>query len=346
MKKLRARKRVTFTFIITTFFTLLFTALIIFGVYGILNRFNVLDPLETSQSGFVIILLTLAASVAIGTIISWLTSYFILRPINQLIDSMKKLANGKYDTRINLGKTKLYQDISYNFNTLAKELNETEMLRIDFINNFSHEFKTPIVSIYGFAKLLNDEKISPEDQKKYIKIIEDESKKLSTMTTNILNLTRIENQHILSDKKNYNLSEQIRNCILLLEKKWSDKNLNLDIDFDEVFIYADENLMNQVWLNLLDNAIKFSNENSDLTIKISDKDSITVSITNQGVEISENDKNKIFNKFYQADKSHKTEGNGIGLSIVKKIIDLHQGKIDVKSENGLTTFTITINNDL
>ena len=179
--------------------------------------------------------------------------------------------------------------------------------------------------------------------KEYLKIIEEEASRLSTMTTNVLMLSKIENQSILYDKKDFNLSEEIRTCVLLLENKWMKKNLELSLDFDEFNYFGSEDLLKQVWINLIDNAIKFSYEGTELIISISqNKENTTVEVTNFGEEISQENKEKIFNKFYQVDTTHSSEGNGIGLSIVKHIVDLHLGEIEVNCEKGKTTFRVIL----
>ena len=246
-----------------------------------------------------------------------------------------------------LAKYPVAKELSDSFNKMAAELESTEMLRSDFINNFSHEFKTPIVSIAGFAKLLKKGRLSEEEELEYLDIIEDESLRLSAMATNVLNLTKVENQTILTGVSRYNLSEQLRNCVLLLENKWSKKNLELNVDFEEHQICANEELLKQVWVNLLDNAIKFTPDDGLIEVAIGeDGNSNAVSVINSGSEIPEENRERIFQKFYQADESHATEGNGIGLAIVQKVVQLHQGKVEVESGKGRTSFTVILPKDL
>lgn len=294
-----------------------------------------------------IILFMAITSVVLGTVISIIASRMFLSPLNMVTSKIKSLANGDFGTRVDfdeiVSRMPSFLELSNVFNKLSEELQNTEMLRSDFINNFSHEFKTPIVSIAGFAKLLKKGNLTDEQKEQYISAIEEESLRLSYMANNVLNLTRIENQAILSDVVEFNVSEQIRSCILLLESKWSKKSLDLQLDLDEYTIFASEELLKQVWINLIDNAIKFSNEGGAISITaLEKKDCISISITNYGFEIPKEAMPKLFNKFYQADASHSTEGNGIGLAIVKKIIDLHNGTIQAKSENLAVTFTVTI----
>ena len=167
--------------------------------------------------------------------------------------------------------------------------------------------------------------------------------RLATMATNVLNLTKVENQTILSEVNEFNLSEQIRTSVLLLENRWAEKNIELILDFDEYTIEANEQLLKQVWINLIDNAIKFSPVGATVSIEVKDIEKrMSVSVKNSGKKIPEDKLEKIFNKFYQADESHATKGNGIGLAIVKKIIELHRGKIDVKSDDSDTVFTVIL----
>ena len=292
-------------------------------------------------------------------IIAFITNYLVTllmvvflneitsKPIRFLTEKMNELTSGNYRVRITLSRTlRRYasiRELSESFNTLAEELDNTEMLRGDFINNFSHEFKTPIVSIAGFAKLLKRGNLTEEQKIEYLNIIEEESLRLSTMATNVLNLTKVENQSILTDVTKFNLSEQLRKCVLLSEGKWSKKNIEFELEFEEYMIDANEELLKQVWINLIDNAIKFSPENSSIALQIKEKEEeIEVFVSNTGGGIDEEQKKKIFNKFYQGDESHASEGNGIGLALVKCVVELHRGKIDVRSDEKMTTFVVKL----
>lgn len=163
------------------------------------------------------------------------------------------------------------------------------------------------------------------------------------MATNVLNLTRVENQTILTDVSTFNLSEQIRMCVLILENKWSEKKLDLQLGFDEYFVTGSEELLRQVWINLLDNAIKFTPFGGTVSVRIGrEKDRIIIRVRNAGSTVEEKDRERIFRKFYQCDTSHSTQGNGVGLAVVKRIVDLHSGSVRVDSENDLTEFTVVL----
>ena len=299
-------------------------------------------------SPLTILLYMILISVFIGFFIALPMTRIHLYPFANIINQLNRLANGDYTARLTFKKMLLnqrtFRELSSSFNKLAGELENTEMLRADFINNFSHEFKTPIVSIAGFAKLLKRGNLSDEQRAEYIEIIESESMRLSRMATNMLELTKIDNQSILTDVKRYNLSEQIRSSVLLLEDKWMEKDVGIDIDIGEYYISANEQLLKQVWINLLDNAVKFSHSGESVDITATETDTqIRIGITNKKYPISEQDKAHLFDKFYQADRSHSSDGNGIGLAIVMKILKLHEASIDVESDEELTTFTVSLN---
>lgn len=344
MKEPKASHRAALTllFAIVVFIILVITMFIVGSVIFLLVRTGVLAGISSPNIMVPIVMLAFA-SILIGTVVATIMSRIPLKPVNILINGMNRLANGDYEARIDFGHHPVAREISESFNTLARELQNTEMLRSDFINNFSHEFKTPIVSIRGFAKLLQKRTLSDEQQREYLDIIVEESTRLTDMATNVLNLTKVENQNILIDITRFNLSEQIRNCVLLLEKKWSEKNLTVTVDFDEYEIDANEDLLKQVWINLLDNAVKFSPKAGEIGIAMSKCSGLlSISIKNNGAEISKEDRTRIFNKFYQGDKSHSSEGTGIGLAIVKRIIDLHKGNITVVSSSKETIFTVLL----
>lgn len=329
-------------------FLVLFTAIALTAVcVYLLIRIGVISGVESSIEVATVIGLMSAISIVLGWVIVVFGSKVPLAPVNNLINKMNRLAAGDFKARLDFGHSlsgfSAFNEISTSFNRMAEELENTELLRSDFVNNFSHEFKTPIVSIAGFAKLLNREDLSEEERRQYLNSIEEESMRLSYMATNVLSLTKVENQMILTDVSQYNLSEQIRSAVLLLEGKWVKKEIDLQLDFNEHMICANEELLKQVWINLLDNAVKFSPDRGVVGVEIQEFPTfLRIAVSNTGSEIPEEKKTKIFSKFYQGDESHASEGNGIGLAVVKKIIDLHKGGIDVKSGEGVTVFTVDL----
>lgn len=294
-----------------------------------------------------ITLFVFLASVIIGGSLVFLSIKIPLKPFNTLIKKMRSLSEGDFDTRLDFGTVlsahPAFAELSESFNKMAEELGNTELLRGDFINNFSHEFKTPIVSITGFARLLAKGNLSEEERIAYSKAIEEESQRLSSMATNVLFLTRVENQTILTNLSEFNLSEQIRSSILLLEAEWTAKNIDMIPDFDEYVIEANEELLKEVWINLIGNAIKFSEDGGQIIIDVEDIGrSLAVTVSNTGEKIPDDKTEKIFGKFYQLDKSHSTKGNGIGLAIVKRVVALHEGKVSVYYSDGMNHFRILL----
>lgn len=297
--------------------------------------------------GLSLIVVLLFSSLLLAIILAFAFSHLTLQPINSFVNAINSLASGDFSKRLSFSRP--WKDIPFiseivsSYNKTAEELSKTELLRSDFIDNFSHEFKTPISSIQGFASLLEKGNLSKEEEKEYLRIISKEAKRLSQMATNVLRLTKIENQEILTDKKRYNLSEQIRNSILLLENKWSEKNIELDIDIDEYYIEGNEELLREVWINLFDNAIKFSPDGGKVWVKIDVLGGyLKIKVGNTGSVISNEQKDLIFRKFYQCDTSHSTNGNGLGLAIVKKVVSLHSGKVKVFSGDYGTEFEVSL----
>lgn len=264
----------------------------------------------------------------IGFVVKYLT-----KNITKLMKATNEIMDGNFDIYI---KTKEKDEISQlinNFNKMAKELRNMEYMQKDFINNVSHEFKTPIFSIQGFARILKDDNLSNEERKEYLSIIEEETERLSKLSSNILSISKLENKDELEDKRKFSLDEQIRKTILLLENKWQEKNIEFDINLSKIYYYGAEDCLFQVWINILDNAIKFSNING--TIHIYNKrtvDDITIFIEDEGCGISKEVSKRIFEKFYQGDDSRAQLGVGLGLSIAKRIVNLSGGDIMVESE--------------
>ncbi|MBQ9952271.1 MAG: HAMP domain-containing histidine kinase [Clostridia bacterium] len=305
--------------------------------FGFLPGF--LFTLLTSPFGVIVavILITLVLSPRIGRA--------RFRPINDVIRAMSKVSQGDFSVRVDEeGAVGDMRALSRSFNEMTQELGSIEMFRKDFINNFSHEFKTPIVSIRGFAKQLERDDLTPEQRREYTSIIVSESERLANMSSNILLLTKLENQQIVTDKAEFRLDEQLRNAILLLEKQWSAKDIELSLNLEEVIYVGNEEMMSHIWVNLIGNAIKFSPEGGLLEISLIDRDGAAeIVVRDHGEGMDEDTQKRIFEKFYQGDSAHATEGNGLGLSLVKRIVDLCGGSIAVDSRKGEgTAFAVTL----
>lgn len=300
---------------------------------------NNIFKLVASRVGF-----TLTSYVIIGACLITLLGKIAVRPILKLTEATKEVAKGNFDIQIANESDDEIGQLTKNFNKMTRELKSIEYLRKDFISSVSHEFKTPIASIQGFAKLLQNNSLSNDEIQEYTSIIVEETNRLSNLSSNILKLSKLENQETIENKNVFSLDEQIRKSILLLEHEWSKKNIEFDIGLNSVKYKGDEELLQQVWINLLNNAIKFSNMNSNIKVRLYETQSaIKVEITDYGIGMSEEIQSRIFEKFYQGDKSRSHEGSGLGLSLVKRIVDLCGGSIHVKSKlNEGSTFTVDL----
>ncbi len=338
-KSLRNRLGLPVFFSAIVFAILMITSMFIFVVGILLIRANAINLVKISRSEPMLpILLLLIISVVVGTVVSFVISNLPLKPVRRIIDATDRLAAGDFSARLRLTGPTAFQDLATSFNRMAEELGSTEMLRADFVDSFSHEFKTPIVSIKGFAEELKHDDLTPEQRKEYLDIIISESARLSSLATNVLNLSRVEKQAILTNRARFDLSEQVRRCVLLFENKWDQRKLNLTVELEEISLFGDEELLSQVWVNLIDNAIKFTPEGGSVEIRLSKRENIArFVIRDDGYGISEEVQKRIFDKFYQGDVSRAISGNGLGLSISKRIIELHGGNISCRSSEGAGT---------
>lgn len=268
----------------------------------------------------------------------------IFRPIEQINEATKKVALGEYDIELESKREDEIGELTNNFNKMTHGLKSTENLQKEFINNVSHEIKTPVSSIEGFAKFLKDKNLTQEEREEYASIIIEEAKRLENLTGKILKLSKLNNQEIITNKQEIEVAEQIRKAISLLEPKWSKKDIKINVSLEEKIFLGDEDLIFQVWVNIIDNAIKFSNEGGSIDIKVYEKDgNINVEIKDRGIGMKEEELEKVYDRFYQIDRSHSKEGSGLGLAIVKRIVELSEGKIEIKSkENKGTTVIVKL----
>lgn len=287
---------------------------------------------------------TFFSSMITSTVILALGARRFVQPIVSLNEAIKEVMFGNYTVKIDEDQqiTEI-ADMAKSFNKMVKELSAVEMLGNNFISNVSHEIKSPLATIEGYSTLLQDENLTREERNFYTQIIIDSTKQLSNMTNNILKLSKLENQELVFNKTNFKLDEQIREALLILESQWSCKNINLCLELQPTIYYGSEDLLMHVWLNILENAIKFTNDNGNITVELDTSNDITVKIIDDGIGISKETCNHIFEKFYQGDKTRNVIGNGLGLALAKKIMDLCNGNIELKSElNKGTTFIIKL----
>ena len=267
-------------------------------------------------------------------------------PINKLGDAMNRVAEGDFSVSLEeKNSSPEIANIYDKFNLMVKELNATEVLQTDFVSNVSHEFKTPINAIEGYATLLQDrEGLSPDEQEQYVDKILFNTQRLSSLVGNILLLSRIDNQAIPHKGAAFRLDEQIRQAIVLLEPEWVKKDIEFDVEMEDITIEGNENLLFHVWNNLIGNAIKFDPPNGLININLHKKgDKAVFQIEDSGPGISEEGLKHIFDKFYQEDSSHKQEGNGLGLALAGRIVSLHGGSISaVNLPGGGCRFTVEL----
>ena len=273
------------------------------------------------------------------------------RPVKMITKAAEKIMNGDFSVRVkemNGAGMEGFNQIGQAINSMAEELSSVETLRTDFIANVSHEMKTPLAVMRNYGTLLQSPDLSEEKRIEYARAITDSSRRLADMMTNILKLNRLENQQIFPTPTTFDLGEQLCECLLQYESTWEKKNIDIETEIAEnVLVCADAELLSLVWNNLFSNAFKFTDEGGKVSlVLLADEEYASVKITDTGCGMSAEVGAHIFEKFYQGDTSHATQGNGLGLALVKRVVDIMQGEIGVESEVGVgTTFTVKIRRD-
>lgn len=280
----------------------------------------------------------------IGVAVTNHMTKMLIDPIAKLRSAMREVADGDFKVEAKCeSRIQDVQDIYDSFNSMVRELSTTETLQTDFISDVSHEFKTPINAIEGYASLLEGEP-SPEEQRAYVEKILFNTRRLSALTGNILLLSKLSNQSILPQKTQFRLDEQIRQAIVALEQKWSEKELGFEVELEETPFFGYESLLPHVWTNLIGNAVKFSPKGGEIRIKMMRTEGAVVfTIEDDGPGIVPGDEEHIFTKFYQSEFSHGMEGNGLGLALVRQIVEMSGGSVDVQNlEAGGCRFTVRL----
>ena len=269
----------------------------------------------------------------------------VTNPIAEVSRAMRKIADGDYNVELETGETgREFIQLEKDFNAMVTQLKNNEYLHKDFSSNISHEFKTPLAVIKGYADLLQSGNLTEEERILYSKQVADESKRLTSLTANLLKLSSLEYSETHMKRSSFMLDEQIRQAVLSLEPKWAAKNIRMDLELKKIEFTGEENLLNQVWMNLLDNAVKFTPECGKITIvALKSKDEITVTVEDDGIGMSEETLNHIFEQFYRGDTENRYEGSGLGLSLVQRIVQLHGGNVIAESEPGSgSIFMVTL----
>lgn len=336
LRNIKLTKIFSFSICIILFFTasLTFGGILVLKYLGIVEVNYPLMPM----------LLFEIISIIMGTIVAFYVSRKILKPLYTIIAATEQIAKGDYATRVHFDKVYEFRQLAMKFNCMAEELENVEMLGSDFVNHFSHEFNTPINSIQGFAAMLQREELSKEQREDYLNRIINSSDRLSNLAVNVLNLSKIEQQTVLTHKEKINVTEQIRQVIVMLSFRWEQKNISFDFNCEEHYLVGNEEFLEHLWSNLLDNAIKYSPPKSVISIDIRDTgENIVIKLTDYGKGIAPEALPHIFDKFYRSESSKAVPGTGLGLAISHKVVMLHGGKIDVETGLGKgTTFSITL----
>lgn len=334
-------RKLTSRIIFGLIIVVLSVVLLILGVMFLIEEFaHITENSKAYLWMFAGVSLTVGAIV--GTILSIWFSKIVKKVVKPYIDGLQRVSEGDFTTGITDESVVLQgTHIAENFNKMIKRLNSVETLSESFISDFSHEFKTPIVSISGFAKLLKSADLTEEERNEYLDVIINESDRLVNLSQSVLLLTRLDDQDV--DMDVFLLDEQLRQSVLIFDKALKDKNIQLDLSVDTLPIESSQQLLSHVWVNLISNAIKFSSQNSQIDVYAENHgEFVTVSVKDQGCGMDDETQQNIFNKFYQGDKSRSVEGNGLGLPIVQKILKAVGGDIKVQSELGKGSTFIVI----
>ncbi len=290
------------------------------------------------------VILILLVLVAIGLWVYTVT-HNATNPMKEISGAMRKIADGDYDVHLITGEDgKEFTQLENDFNAMITQLKNNEYLHKDFSSNISHEFKTPLAIIKGYADLLQSDQLTDEERKLYAGQIAQESGRLASLTSNLLKLSSLDYSETHLKKTCFYLDEQIRQAVLSLESRWSEKELRIDLELKETEFTGEEELLNQVWMNLLDNAIKFTPAGGKITVAIvKTKEEIAVTVEDNGIGMSEETMNHIFEQFYRGDTENRYEGSGLGLSLVQRIVNLHGGTVLVESVQGSgSIFMVTL----
>jgi len=318
---------------------MLVCVLVAYGIDVLLNNVFSIGwhvPLEVELLGTCLL---------IGILVTGLLSRYFFNPIKKLRKAMDKVAEGDFSVRLEEKSTsKEIMEIYTGFNLMANELSSTEILQTDFVSNVSHEFKTPISAIEGYSTLLQGGDNLDSDQKEYVEKILVNTQRLSSLVGSILLLSKLENQQIPTNRRSYRLDEQIRQSIVTLETAWVQKDIDLDVELEQESYLGNEQMVRHVWDNLISNAIKFSPQGGSVKLSLLKKGAeLIFTIEDQGPGLTEEAQKHIFDKFYQADSSHKQEGNGLGLALVKRILTLEKGEIAAENiPGGGCRFRVTL----
>lgn len=319
------------------YYWLIVFIVVLLSFVGILSLASYLEERQILKD---LSVLTLVSLTTVSTVICGFVSYFIgrriLAPMVKLSAASKEVAKGNYSIRVeDSSRMEEVQTTFRNFNAMIKQLDSVSTLSNDFAANVSHEFKTPLTAVEGYAMLLQDPTLTEEERQEYIEQILSNVHRLTELVGNILLLSKIENKGLADAYSQFPLDEQIRQAVVLLQSQWAEKDLIIDAELDEVTVRSSRELLSHVWSNLIGNAIKFSPRGGTVALRLMEqKECVVFTVRDEGCGMSTEVQQRIFEKFYQGDPSHKAMGHGLGLPMVKRIVELSEGVIEVESQEG------------
>lgn len=319
--------------------------LAIFIVF-LLLRNSVFAVDSISESTSLVVLIVVVCLLIISQVLTMFWLRRVSRPSAVISSVLARVAQGDFDVRVDTSdfKDEMLQ-LGNEINGMIGELGSIEVMRSDFVSNVSHEFRAPLSSIQGCVTLLSTPNISQEQQNEYFELLKESTRQLSSLVDNVLKLSRLESQNMLAQPESFSLDEQLRRSVLMFEQQWSQKELELELDLPECSYVGNEELLGQVWINLIGNAVKFTDQGGKIGVRLEDKEPefIAVTVYDDGEGMTEEVKKHIFEKFYQGDSSHRASGNGLGLALVKSICQLTGSQISVESEPGRgSAFTVRL----
>ncbi len=331
-------RKVTVKIIISGFIIMMISSLFPRILWGIYRNFG---PSIEMDEGFMVIVGFISVFISI-LLFSFFMNKVILKRIKDLNNATRQVIDGNYDFTLEMNQKDEISELTNNFNRMVKELQSNEYLNKEFIRNVSHELKTPLSAINGYAELINSSELSVKEIKEYSAIIASESKRLSLLAKDILQISLIESQSILHHNEEFKISEQIRNVLQLMQLEWEKKDIVFDLALEKAFSTSNKELTYQIWTNLISNAIKFSKKGSHINIKLENKNNkIVFTISNPGI-ISIQDQEKVFDLFYVTNKTQSRGSNGVGLALTSKIVDKLNGTISISCEDNNISFIVTL----
>ena len=326
-----------------SFIVMILSSGLLYGVWLLLVNNGVVQDDSLNLRRMLLWMLIVSSTIS-AVLVFVLGNWFIFKSIRELSDASARVAHGDYTPHLEIPKEREIGELVRNFNHMTNQLSKKETLSSDFITGISHEFKTPLSAIEGYATLLQDERLTKEEQALYVSRILENTSRLSKLTHSILSLSQLENQEIVLQQEVYSLDEQIRRVLLSYEPLWEEKELSIDLALESTQIYGSKSLLAQVWSNLIDNAIKFSRPGGTLFVSCWEFDGKIVGrVRDSGIGMSEEVRQHAFDKFYQGERSHSGQGSGLGLALVRRIVALSGGTIELQSKEGKgTEITVTL----